>query len=377
MPPRPKAPSQSRGRQAQPRSSAFPTNTFKTLDPNSTEVIEPANTRSAVLGEPVLVAGFGSIGRRHVRNLKALGCNNFVFYRTRQGTIDDEELAQWPAVTELQAAMELKPRLAIVSNPSAQHVPVALAAARAGCDLFIEKPLSASLDGCDELAAIVRERKLITMIGCNFRFHPLLLQLRSEVQAGRIGQVVGARAEWGEYLPDWHPWEDHRKSYSARADMGGGVILTLIHPLDYLYWIFGPVADVHARTRAVPSLETPAGEDWADISLRFASGVQAQVHLDYLQRPPVHRLSVWGDRGRATWDYHAGTLLWEQAGGSRDELRVPGTFERNEMYLAEMREFLNCVRTRRQTSVPLMDGVEVLKAALRAKAAAHESRASG
>ena len=326
----------------------------------------PADPFSA----PVLVAGFGSIGRRHFENLRALGCQNFVFYRTRQGTIADEETNRFPSVTRLEEALGHRPRLAIISNPSAHHVSVALAAARAGCDLFIEKPLSASRDGCDELADVVREKELVTLVGCNFRFHPLLMQLRQGLHAGRIGEVIGARAEWGEYLPTWHPWEDHRRSYSARAEMGGGAILTLIHPLDYLYWLFGSVTEVQALTRAVPSLETPAGEDWADLNLRFDSGVQAQVHLDYVQRPPVHLLAVWGDGGRALWDYHAGVLVWENTSGEREEVRVPDGFVRNDMYLAEMAELLDCVKSRKQTTVPLEDGVAVLEIALRAKEAA-------
>ena len=98
-----------------------------------------------------------------------------------------------------------------------------MAAARAGCHLYIEKPLSHTLDHCRELAEVAGQRRLTTMIGCQFRFHPLLISLRKQLNERRVGEVLGARAEWGEYLPDWHPWEDHRASYSARAELGGAV----------------------------------------------------------------------------------------------------------------------------------------------------------
>lgn len=364
----------------------------------------------------ILIAGYGSIGRRHVRNLQSLGCRDFVLFRTRRGampepnvsggpaaltTVDRGEIAAFAEVDELDAAWSRRPRIAVVSNPSASHMQVALAAARNGCDLFIEKPLSASLDGCDELERIVRQKNLVTMIGCQFRFHPLLGRLREGLAAGRIGAIAGARAEWGEYLPDWHPWEDHRASYSARADLGGGVVLTLIHPLDYLYWLFGAAERVQASTRAIPSLQTPAGEDWAEITIEFGSGVVGQVHLDYLQRPAVHRLTVWGDRGRAEWDYHAGTLRWEllpaadrgdaqgdgltdgnSNGGSSalepvtEVEHVPAGFDRNAMFLDEMRHFLQCVENRQPTAIPLSDGIAVLEMALAAKRSA-DDRASG
>ncbi len=322
---------------------------------------------SPFVSEPILIAGFGSAGRRHFQNLRALGAGNFVFYRTFQATIPDPEIAAWPSTANLEEALALRPRIAIVSNPTARHLDVALAAARAGCHLYIEKPLSHSLDHCQLLAELVRQRELTAMVGCQYRFHPLLKSLRDQLHAGRIGEVLGARAEWGEYLPDWHPWEDHRKSYSARGDLGGGVVLTLIHPLDYLHWLFGPVRHVQASIRSVPSLQTSAGDDWAEITLEFASGVIGQVHLDYVQRPPVHRLSVWGDRGRATWDFHAGTLDWQAPDGSTETERVPTGFERNTMFLDALRSFLEAAEHRRPSSIPLDDGIAALDVALKAK----------
>jgi predicted dehydrogenase len=239
--------------------------------------------------------------------------------------------------------------------------------------LLVEKPLSSSLEGCQALADVVRRRNLTAQIGCQFRFHPLLIRLREELAAGRLGQVLGARAEWGEYLPDWHPWEDYRNSYSARADLGGGVVLTLIHPLDYMYWLFGPVSDVRASIRKVPSLQTTADDDWAEITLRFDSGVIGQVHLDYVQKPPVHTLSVWGDRGRVCWNYHAGTLVWQPTEGDSQTERVEESFERNQMFVDELRHFLSAIERKEPSCIPIDDGIAVLELALRAKQSGREA----
>ncbi len=313
----------------------------------------------------VLIAGLGSIGRRHFNNLRALGCDDFVFYRSYHSTLADVDTGDWPTTSDLREALSLKPRIAIVANPTAKHLEVATAAAHAGCHLLVEKPLSHSLEGCQELAEVVRQRNLTTLVGCQFRFHPLLIRLREELTAGRLGQVLGARAEWGEYLPDWHPWEDYRKSYSARDDLGGGVVLTLIHPLDYLVWLFGPASDVTAAIRKVPSLQTAAVDDWAEITLRFDSGVIGQVHLDYVQKPPVHTLTVWGDRGRVCWDYHAGTLTWQPAEGDSQIERVAEGFERNQMFVDELRHFLNAVERHEPSCIPIDVGIAVLDLALR------------
>ncbi|MEK6239490.1 MAG: Gfo/Idh/MocA family oxidoreductase, partial [Planctomycetales bacterium] len=107
-------------------------------------------------GLKILIIGFGSIGRRHYHNFKNLGCSNFVFCRTGRGTIDDAETSDYPRAASVQEALSHRPDVAVVATPTALHVEAALAAARAGCDLLIEKPLSHSMQGCEELLDAVR-----------------------------------------------------------------------------------------------------------------------------------------------------------------------------------------------------------------------------
>ncbi len=147
------------------------------------------------------------------------------------------------------------------------------------------------------------------------------------------------------------------------------MVLTLIHPLDYLYWLFGPVRRAHSSIRSVPSLQTATGDDWAEIMLEFESAVIAGVHLDYIQKPPVHTLCVWGDRGRVLWDFHAGTLTWQLIDGTVRTEHVPDRFERNSMFVDEMRHFLSAVDRHEPSDIPLEDGIAVLDIALRAKQA--------
>jgi predicted dehydrogenase len=137
----------------------------------------------------------------------------------------------------------------------------------------------------------------------------------------------------------------------------------LIHPLDYLYWFFGPVSQTKAMRTKVASLRTDAEDDYAEIILRHCSGTMSQVHLDYLQKPPVHMLVVLGEQGRVRWDYHAGSLVWVDKAGTVSRETVPQGFDRNDLFLEEMRHFLECVEDCRNTRIPLEDGIEVLKIA--------------
>ncbi len=316
----------------------------------------------------VLIAGLGSIGRRHLRNLLALGVRDVLLYRTHRSTLPDDELADFPTFTDLEAALAERPDAVIVSNPTALHLQVAIPAAEAGCHLLLEKPVSHTLDGLDALERAVAANGVRVLVGFQFRFHPALQHIAERIAQGDLGRIVSARAHWGEYLPAWHPWEDYRRSYSARADLGGGVVLTLCHPLDYLRWLVGEVTQVSAVLGQSGVLELAGVEDVAEIGLRFQNGVVGSVHLDYLQRPPEHTLTLIGERGTLHWDYHANTVRLRTP--EREQTyRYPEAFDRNDMFLAEMRHFLALVHGEERSRCSLHDGRRALEIAL----AAHHS----
>jgi len=311
----------------------------------------------------IMIAGLGSIGRRHLRNLLALGERDLLLYRTQRSTLPEDELAGFAVETDLQAALAHRPQAVIISNPTALHLEVAIPAAQAGCCLLIEKPLAESLQGISELQTALRDSRARLLVGYHFRYHPGLQQVKKLLESGDIGRPLSVQAHWGEYLPGWHPWEDYRQGYSARADLGGGVVLTLSHPLDYLHWLLGEVAALWAFTSQNSDLELQV-EATAEIGLRFANGTLGSLHLDYNQRPPAHWLEIIATKGTIDWDNRSGEARLYQ--GERAEWQVyppPVDFERNELFLAEMRHFLQVARGEAEPCCTLQDGVAALRLA--------------
>lgn len=311
-----------------------------------------------------LIAGYGSIGRRHMRNLLALGQRDIVLYRTGQSTLPDDELAGFPVETDLAAALAQRPDAVIVANPTALHLDVAIPAAEAGCHILMEKPVSDSLDRIDALKAALRRGGGKLLVGFQFRFHPGLRKAAELLRQGAIGRPVSARAHWGEYLPNWHPWEDYRQSYTSRPELGGGVVRTLSHPFDYLRWLFGEAEVAFAQIGTLGDLEIPV-EDTAEISLRFQNGALGSLHLDYLQQPPVHRLEIIGTRGSMRWDNADGGLhCFRAEKGAWESYPVPDGFERNALFLDELRHFLDVIADRAEPVCSLEDGIRVQELAL-------------
>lgn len=310
----------------------------------------------------ILIAGLGSIGRRHLRNLAALGESDIVLLRTHRATLPDAELGAYPVETDLREALRKhRPEAVIVSNPTAFHLSVAVPAAEAGCAILLEKPISATADGLELLQAAAQRSGSQVLVGFQFRFHPGLLCARKKISDGDLGRIIYARVDFGEYLPAWHPWEDYRQSYAARADLGGGVLLTQCHSLDYLPWLVGEVRAVWGLLGRLSDLELDV-EDTAEIGLRFTGGTLASVHLDYAQRPPTHRLDVVGTRASLRWDASDGaTRIYRPESSVWETYSVPAGWERNTMFMDEMRHFLEVARGESAPACTLDDGIRVMK----------------
>ena len=320
-----------------------------------------------------LIAGLGSIGRRHFRNLLALGERDIILYRTQRSSLPDDELAGFPVETNLQAALAHKPQAVIISNPTSLHLETAIPAAEAGCSILLEKPVSHTLDGLERFELALQHGGGKMLVGFQFRFHPTLRQAAELIRSGSLGKPLSVHAHWGEYLPDWHPWEDFRQGYSARTDLGGGVVLTLSHPLDYLRFVIGEVGAVWAFTSA-QGLGL-AVEDTAEIGLRFSSGVIGSLHLDYNQRPPSHYMEITATKGSLRWDNRDGSLdVYDAEKKTREKIMPPAGFERNQLFLDEMSHFLSVLRGESEPLCSWQDGKQALRLALAALQSAGQGR---
>jgi predicted dehydrogenase len=321
-----------------------------------------------------LIAGYGSIGRRHMRNLLALGERDILLYRTMRSTLQIDELAGFKVETNLDAALAHHPDAIIIANPTALHVPTAIPAVSAGCNVLMEKPVSHNLEGVDELRIKLQQNHKKLLMAFQFRYHPGLQHIRRLLDERVVGKVVSVRAHWGEYLPNWHPWEDFRKSYTSRVDLGGGVVHTLSHPFDYLRFLLGNIDSVTAITSMAGGLEIEV-ESVAEIGLQFSSGVIGSVHLDYLQRPPEHTLKIIGENGTVCWDNSDGVVkVYSIETGVWSEIHPPEGFERNELFIEELHHFKSVINGEAEPICTLDDGVRAVEIALAVQRSAHSGQ---
>jgi predicted dehydrogenase len=331
----------------------------------------------------ILMIGLGGIGQRHTRNLRSLYGDKIEIsaWRVRRqshvvtptmGADSSRSVEKEYSISvfsTLEEALADRPNVAFVCNPSSLHIPIALNCVRAGCDLFIEKPLSDSLADTDALEQEAAARKSIVMVGYQLRFHPCIRKLAEVVHSGALGNLLAVRATIGEYLPNWHPYEDYRQMYAARAELGGGVVLSQIHEFDYLYSIFGLPSRIYALGGKWSELEIDV-EDTASILMEASiSGRPLPIHLhqDYLQSPPSRQCEVIGDRGRVILDLHALTVTVFARNENTPTVYTFEGFERNQLFVDQLEHFMACVQSRQRPIVDLHDGIQSLRMALAVK----------
>ena len=310
-----------------------------------------------------VIMSLGSIGQRHLRNLRS--------------TYPDAEIAVWrrpdgaggapPAGADrlclsLEEVLAFAPEAAIIASPASVHLEAALALAGAGVHLLVEKPLSVSAAGIDALIRLCQEQGVVLMVGYNLRFMPSLMRMRELVREGAIGQILSARAEVGQYLPDWRPAADYRQGVTARAALGGGVLLELSHDIDYLLWTLGLPARVTAAGGKYSDLDWDV-EDIAEILLEYNEPRRlVSIHLDMLQLCPTRTCRVVGSAGVLLWDCIADRLdLFQAADQQWLHVDVPRLDDKNLMYIDQLTTFVDCIRTGRQPTCAGDEGRQVLQ----------------
>ena len=321
-----------------------------------------------------LIIGCGSIGERHIRNLRNLSVDNILACDTNSDRLYlMKEKYNTEIYKDLDEALKKKPDAVLVCTPPNLHIPIALKAVEHNAHIFIEKPISHNLEKVDDFLTKADRKKLIVLVGYNLRFHPGIQLIKKMIDEKVIGRVLSARAEVGQYLPDWRPSQDYRQSYTGKNDMGGGIILDGSHEIDYIRWLLGDITEVSCFADKVSDLDVDV-EDTAEILLKFKNNIIAEIHLDFVQRAYSRNCKIIGEEGTLIWDC-PGKYVKAYYSTKKQWKTYPIEIEPNDMYVEEMKHFLECIKGK---TSPLISGGEakkVLAVALAAKKSAKSGKA--
>jgi predicted dehydrogenase len=311
-----------------------------------------------------LVAGLGSMGKRRVRNLQALGVEQVVGF-DRRADRREEAGARYgiQLVESFDQGLAQKPDVVLISLPPDLHVSFARRSVSAGIPFFSEA--SVVLDGMADLLADVRAAGVVAFPSCTMRYFPGPRTLKSICRDGRIGAPLAWQYQSGQYLPDWHPWESIQDFYVSNPPTGGCREIVPFE-LCWLTEVFGPVASLQCQKAKLTDLPAPI-DDIYQLQVEHANGVLGQLTVDVISRVPVRLARILGTQGTVEWDGDRNLVrLFNAADGAWKEISFEeGTKEKGyinpeEPYIAEIADFLACVREGRQPVYSLAEDEKIL-----------------
>ena len=309
----------------------------------------------------ILVVGCGSIGQRHARLLAEREDVTLALCDP-----DADHLAAARAAThaseshaDVQTALAQKPDVVFVCTPNRLHAPVAIAAMKAGADVFCEKPIAHSVQAADEMVDTSARTGRLIHVGYILRQHPMVRRMQEIVADRGIGRVVSGRAMVGTYFT----LQCARTPY--RLEEPNALIFDYTHELDLLGLFFGKPRCVVAARARLGDLEIKPDPNLFQAIVGFRSGAVASVHMDYIQQPQRRSLELYGDRGHLLADFTDNELRHYEH--DKDGYHsYPFSMGRDDMFRGQIEAFLRAVRVTRE---PPVSGEQALTALRLAEAA--------
>jgi predicted dehydrogenase len=292
----------------------------------------------------VVIVGVGSIGERHLRCFSASPRVTATFVEI-QPELRATIAARYGVTgfASLEEALSERPDIAVVCTPAPLHVPIAQQLVERGVHVLIEKPLSTSCAGLEQLQTAIAQQRVIVGVAYVYRCHPVLAAMREAILDGRFGRPVELVAVTGQHFPSYRP--AYRSIYyNSRATGGGAIQDALTHILNAGEWLVGPVTRLVADA-AHQVLDGVTVEDTVHVLARHGD-VLASYSLNQHQAPNELTISVICERGVARFEGHEqrARCMTEPGGAWNDGPMAP--LERDMLFIAQAERFLDAVEGR-------------------------------
>jgi predicted dehydrogenase len=314
--------------------------------------------------ERILIVGYGSIGQRHLRIVRALHPSASIAILRQQSGSQVPDGANY-CFYNIEDALKFCPDVALIASPATHHLAVAIPLAANGVHMLIEKPISdVSCYVSDFLEKGMRSNSVIA-VGYNLRHSLSLKKFKEMLLQNIVGVPWSVRSEVGQFLPSWRPLSDYKKSVSSQKKLGGGVLLELSHEIDYLQWIFGDIDWVQSVLTRQSNLEIDV-EDSAHIIIGFHKNAGEHaligtINMDFIRRDATRICTVIGEIGSLRWDGIRGIVQRydDREMGWVDVYSNQGG--KDDPYIFQWQEFLSLIRGHSGACASGLDGLKVVE----------------
>ena len=314
----------------------------------------------------LLIIGVGSIGERHLRNflrIEGVRCSIAeIDPQLRQKIAADYQVQD--VHTDYHDAPLSSYDGVVICTPANLHIAMASDVIAAGAHVLTEKPLAMTFDGIDQLKKLRDEKAVVASVAFVMRCEPLITELKQRVDAGELGSVRMINWYAGQYWPRMR--KDYPPQYAQSRHTGGGVIPDMIiHTINYLEWIFGPVAQISASHWRL-GLEDIATEDTASVTMRFAAGQIAQLGVCICQRDTNARMQIIAEDGTLQTTHESDAISIFNDNTSQWTKGSARTIDRDDLFRAQAQHFIDCIQGKATPRCTIEQGEQTLRTVLAA-----------
>lgn len=299
----------------------------------------------------VLVIGLGSMGKRRIRCLQALGIKSINGFDPRRDRCDEAEQKYGvKCFTNFETAWAASsPNAAIISVPPDIHVDYMRICTDRNVPCFVEA--SVTSDGLADVNRDAIAKKLVIAPSATLCFHPAIIKIKEIVKSGELGKISNILFHSGQYLPDWHPYEKVSDFYVSKKSTGGAREI-LPFELTWLISTFGFPKRVAANVRKTINIEGAETIDDTYNCLMDFGDFLSIVTIDVVSRHAIRRLMINGDKKQLiwVWDEDCIRIYNPEQKEWKTEIYDKGVaavgYNKNigeNMYIDEVKAFLNAV----------------------------------
>lgn len=334
----------------------------------------------------LLIIGLGSIGQRHLRNLKliepkakfyALTKRNAIPLLSTTNKITKGDIKKKYSLEYINSLTQIKKDkikidCAFVCTPTSLHISQVIWLLKNDINCFVEKPLGSSSHQLKQLEILFKKkRKIITMMGFQLRFNPMMHYLERIIKKkSPIGKIFAAHIHHGEHIEDFHPYEDYKVSYAANKRLGGGVILCQIHEIDYLLHLFEEYYfnDISSTSSKVSDLHLDVEDVFSANFLlkKDKTKILCSMNLNFLERPKKRKINLIGKKGTIDVCLNSQKIVIYQ---NNKKIIKNFKFNKNDIFIKELKFFISKVKskTKISNSLNLSNGIKTLRFAMKLK----------
>jgi len=313
----------------------------------------------------ILIIGLGSIGQRHLQNIKKLNIKTQIAstsdLRNRKlinlnGKITKFNILDKYTIKYLKDKKEInlfKPDSVFVCNESIYHFKTIKPFLENNTDLFIEKPLVTNKKQITLTKKYLIKSKSITAVGFQERFNPAIIYIKKLLN--NKNKIISGNFQWNTYLPNHRPWQNFKESYASKKELGGGVINSLSHELDLICNFFGLPQKVLAyKNKSI--LDIDAEENISAI-LYFKKNFVINLQLSFASKYENRKFNILSDSYYIEYDFIDKNLLIYNSLKDK-KYNKKFSFKRNDLFKAELNDFIICSNQNTQSKISANKALE-------------------